>query len=68
LRYARERGGITIGFTGFSGGKMKDIAEECLIVPKHDMQMVEDAHYVLMHLLMQLFRRKMQQEGDSSTS
>lgn len=68
LRYAREHGGITIGFTGFSGGKMKDIAEECLIVPKHDMQMVEDAHCVLMHLLMQVFRRKMQQEGDSGTS
>lgn len=68
LRYARERGGITIGFTGFSGGKMKDVAEECLIVPKHDMQMVEDAHYVLMHLLMQFFCRKMKQETEAPAS
>jgi D-sedoheptulose 7-phosphate isomerase len=61
LRYAREQGGVTIGFTGFAGGKMKDLAEECLIVPKHDMQMVEDAHVVLMHVLMQVFCRKMKQ-------
>ena len=61
LRYAREHGGVPLGWTGFSGGGMKDLAEECLIVPKHDMQIVEDAHYVLMHVLMQVFCRKMQQ-------
>jgi D-sedoheptulose 7-phosphate isomerase len=61
LRYAREQGGVTIGFTGFAGGKMKGLAEECLIVDKHDMQMVEDAHFIVMHVLMQVFCRRMKQ-------
>ena len=58
LRYAREHGGVTIGFTGFDGGKMKDIAEECLIVDKHDMQMVEDSHLILIHILTQGFMER----------
>jgi len=61
LRYARENGGVTIGFTGYEGGKMKDVAEECLIVDSHDMQHIEDAHLVLTHVLMQVFCRRMKE-------
>ncbi|HIE53167.1 MAG TPA: SIS domain-containing protein [Armatimonadetes bacterium] len=64
VRYAREHGGVTIGFTGFQGGKLKDLAEECLIVPSNDMQNIEDAHLVLTHILMQVFHRRVEEETE----
>ncbi|NOX97503.1 MAG: SIS domain-containing protein [Nitrospirae bacterium] len=51
LRFAREEGGITIGLTGFDGGKLKEVTDECFIVPSHSMAQVEDAHLILEHLI-----------------
>lgn len=53
LRYARQRGGVTIGFLGFGGGRMRELCDVAVIADSHDMQHCEDAHVVLMHLLMQ---------------
>lgn len=49
LETAREAGALTLGLTGFDGGKMKDLCELCLIVPSHNMQHVEDCHISIMH-------------------
>ena len=46
---ARERKLTTIGFTGFSGGKLKDLVDVPVIVPSTSMQLIEDAHVVLLH-------------------
>ena len=51
LRLANSRGAITIAFTGFEGGKVKDIAHFCLTVRNNSMEQVEDIHLLLEHAI-----------------
>lgn len=51
VEYANTKAAITIGLTGFEGGKLKDMVQECLIVPSNSMERVEDVHLILGHLL-----------------
>jgi D-sedoheptulose 7-phosphate isomerase len=42
--------GLTrIGLTGFAGGRLKDKCDVCVIVPSNSMQVIEDAHLVILH-------------------
>lgn len=52
LEYAKTRGAITVGWVGFDGGKVSKITDITFHVPINDMQLVEDMHMVLTHLLM----------------
>jgi D-sedoheptulose 7-phosphate isomerase len=45
-----------IGLTGFKGGKMKDMTDICLIVPSDSMEMIEDVHLIINHILAGLLR------------
>lgn len=49
LKLANLMGATTIAFTGFDGGKVKDIAHLCLIVHSNSMEQVEDIHLLLEH-------------------
>lgn len=51
VRYANSIGAVSIGFTGFSGGKLKGLAKISLIVPSNNMERVEDIHLILEHLI-----------------
>jgi D-sedoheptulose 7-phosphate isomerase len=51
LQLAREKGAITVGLTGFQGGKMKDLLDYGIIVPSNSMQQIEDLHLVLAHMI-----------------
>jgi D-sedoheptulose 7-phosphate isomerase len=53
IEYANANGGITIAFTGYTGGKLREIARYRLHVPVEDMQLAEDSHLILNHLIMQ---------------
>jgi len=48
---ARELGMKTVGLTGFQGGKMAKLVDQCIIVPSEDMQHLEDAHLIMCHAL-----------------
>lgn len=50
--YANELGAQTIAFTGYSGGKLKEMAKYNVHVPIDNMQIVEDVHLVLNHMMM----------------
>lgn len=54
LRYANEHGGTTVGITGYSGGKVKQISRYNVHVPVDDMQITEDLHMVLDHCMMKI--------------
>jgi D-sedoheptulose 7-phosphate isomerase len=60
LDYANSCGGITIGFTGYDGGRISQIVKHSLIVPVHDMQKSEDIHFVLAHMIMRTMRNRLQ--------
>ncbi len=52
LTYANLHGGTTIAIVGYDGGKMKKIANHCIHVNINDMQVAEDVHMFLDHLMM----------------
>lgn len=51
VKLAQSAGATTIGFTGFGGGKLKDLVDICLIVPNPYMRQVEDIHLLLEHVI-----------------
>ncbi len=51
LELARQVHATTVGFTGFGGGKMKDLLDCPIVVASNNMQQVEDAHVILSHLV-----------------
>lgn len=54
IRYANENGGVTVGLTGYSGGKIKQLSKYNVHVPIDDMQITEDLHMVLDHCMMKI--------------
>jgi D-sedoheptulose 7-phosphate isomerase len=56
--WANANGMTTIGITGFSGGKLREIAHHDFHVDIHDMGVVESIHLVVFHWLIDdLYRR-----------
>jgi D-sedoheptulose 7-phosphate isomerase len=54
---AKEMGLKRIGLTGYAGGKLKDQCDVCVIVPSDSMQVIEDAHLVILHsIFLQLMK------------
>jgi D-sedoheptulose 7-phosphate isomerase len=53
VRYASDHQGLTIGWSGFGGGKLAEMVDLPLVVASHDMQQVEDIHMIFTHMLMQ---------------
>ncbi len=51
MQYAKDNGGIAIGFSGFDGGAMKELADACVVVPFNSTPHVESFHLVLEHLI-----------------
>ena len=51
---AREKGIITVGFTGESGGKMKGLCDYLLNVPSSDTPRIQESHIMLGHIVCQL--------------
>lgn len=56
IEAARQLQIKVIGLTGFKGGKMKDMTDICLVVPSDSMEIIEDAHLIINHILAGLLR------------
>jgi len=54
IEYAKQLGCTTIGVCGFDGGKLKPMVDHCFHVRVADMQIVEDVHMILAHILMRI--------------
>lgn len=54
IRAARQKGACTIGFTGRSGGWLKDITDVCLMVPSDETPHIQEMHITLGHILCHL--------------
>ncbi len=53
--YAKERGAKVVGITGYSGGKLKEMADYKMHVAENDMQIAEDLHMTFDHMMMKIF-------------
>jgi D-sedoheptulose 7-phosphate isomerase len=51
---AQQKGMLTIGFTGDSGGKMKDCSDHLINVPSADTPRIQESHITIGHIICQL--------------
>ncbi len=63
IEYANAHNAITVGFSGFEGGELKDLAQISLVVPSNYMQRIEDIHLLLEHMMTSLIREEQMRES-----
>jgi D-sedoheptulose 7-phosphate isomerase len=51
---ARQKGMITVGFTGITGGLMKSISDHLVNIPSSDTQRIQESHITVGHIICQL--------------
>lgn len=56
IEYANSLGNITVGVTGYNGGALKKISKYSVNANIDDMQISEDIHMIVCHLLMKLMK------------
>ena len=56
---AKQKNVITIGFTGASGGKMKDISDHLFNVPSTDTPRIQESHIMVGHIICELVEEKL---------
>lgn len=54
LKVGNEQGAITIGFTGKTGGKMKDICQYLIQIPSTDTPRIQECHMLIGHTICQV--------------
>lgn len=50
---AQQKKAITVAFCGYSGGKIKDMADLAVHIPVNDMEIAEDFHLMVFHMIKQ---------------
>ena len=58
VEYARSIGATTIALVGYDGGKLKEIVDCCIHVDIKNMQIVEDVHMMLDHVMMYILSKE----------
>lgn len=56
IKTANDKGLITMGFTGETGGKMKDLCD-CICVPSKNTGRIQESHILIGHLLCELVEK-----------
>ena len=54
VEVAKTKGLVTIGMLGKTGGGLKALVDECLIVPSENTARIQEAHILIGHILCQL--------------
>jgi D-sedoheptulose 7-phosphate isomerase len=62
IEYAKEKSAKVIGFTGFSGGKLRELSDICVHIDCNNYGQVEDLHMLLCHLISQNIKNVIQNE------
>lgn len=55
---AKKKEMLTIGFTGASGGKMKEISDHLINIPSIDTPRIQECHIMVGHIICQLVEEK----------
>jgi D-sedoheptulose 7-phosphate isomerase len=51
LKECQEKGIVTVGLTGASGGKMAELCDYCIKVPSNETPRVQEAHILIGHII-----------------
>lgn len=55
IDYANNNGGVSIGFCGYNGGLLNKKAKYSIHINVNDMQLSEDMHLIIGHIIMKAF-------------
>lgn len=56
VKVAKEVGAISVGLCGYGGGKLAGVSDIALVADLRNMQLVEDVHMILCHVLFSALR------------
>ena len=59
LKAAKEKGLITIGFTGKKGGRLKDAVDYCLHIPSDDTPRIQEGHITVGHIICEIVEKEL---------
>lgn len=59
LKVAKEKNLITVGMTGASGGKMKELSDYLLNVPSTDTPRIQESHIMLGHIFCEIVEQQL---------
>jgi D-sedoheptulose 7-phosphate isomerase len=59
LEKANELGMVTVGFTGETGGKMKDVCKYLINVPSNDTPRIQESHILVGHIICEMVENQM---------
>ena len=59
IKEAKLRGAIAIGFTGASGGKLKENVDYLLTVPSKDTPNIQESHIMIGHIICYLIEKEL---------
>jgi D-sedoheptulose 7-phosphate isomerase len=55
---ARQKGLITIGFTGITGGQLKSVSDHLINIPSSDTPRIQESHILVGHIVCQLVEER----------
>lgn len=67
IEYAQSRSAEVAALLGFNGGKAAELADLSVLVDSYDYGVVEDAHLIINHILVEYFRDRLAAEHPWST-
>ncbi len=59
IRTCRERNIVIVGFTGSTGGKMKDLCDICIKVPSDETPRIQETHILIGHIICSLVEEEL---------
>jgi D-sedoheptulose 7-phosphate isomerase len=62
LRLARERGLVTVGFTGAKGEKLRELCDHLLVAPSHDTPVIQQIYLAVAHGICDVVEQTMMRE------
>jgi D-sedoheptulose 7-phosphate isomerase len=55
----RQRGALVIGLSGRDGGRLRQVCDECLIVPAWATERIQEAHITIIHAFCEVIERRL---------
>lgn len=59
LETAKRIGMVTVGMTGETGGRIRDITEHCICVPSRDTARIQESHITVGHILCEMIEAEL---------
>ncbi|MEJ5239419.1 MAG: SIS domain-containing protein, partial [Limisphaera sp.] len=67
LEHARQRGAVTIGFTGCDAGPMREVCDLCFCAPASSTPRIEELHLFAWHAICELVETRLMQARTAIT-